>query len=200
MLMATRAAIGVLFETGGSAVVSEKIGAGNKNLSEQIMRSNYLCAMIIGIIVAVVGNIFIEQLLMFLSDHPDEQHIIDLAISFLRISFCGLPFLLTVNLTGAFMRCIDKPSHVFCLVGSTSLANIILDALFIIAFGWGMEGAAFATVLAQFLGTLISFWYLFGDDQASTGLDGDFHLALLVELERGERRLAFLIVDVESGL
>ncbi|MBQ9496257.1 MAG: hypothetical protein IJR52_01635, partial [Selenomonadaceae bacterium] len=45
-------AIGVLFETGGSAVVSEKIGAGNKNLSEQIMRSNYLCAAILGIIVA----------------------------------------------------------------------------------------------------------------------------------------------------
>ena len=57
------------------------------------------------------------------------------------------------------MRCIDKPSHVFYLVGSTSLANIILDALFIIGFGWGMQGAAFATVLAQFLGAAISFWY-----------------------------------------
>ena len=57
------------------------------------------------------------------------------------------------------MRCIDKPSHVFYLVGSTSLANIILDALFIIGFGWGMRGAAFATVLAQILGTAISFWY-----------------------------------------
>lgn len=152
-------ALGTLFETGGSAVVAQVIGENKKPLAEKIMRSNYGCAFVIGIIVAVVGNIFIESLLMLLSDNPDEQHIIDLAISFLRISFCGLPFLLTVNLTGAFMRCIDKPSHVFYLVGSTSLANIILDALFIIVFGWGMEGAAFATVLAQFLGTTISFWY-----------------------------------------
>ncbi len=152
-------ALATLFETGGSAVVSQIIGAGNKTLAEKIMRSNYICAFVIGIIVAVVGNIFIEPLLSALADNPDEQHIIDLAISFLRINFCGVPFLLTVYLTGAFMRCVEKPSHVFYLVGSTSLANIILDALFIIGFGWGMQGAAFATVLAQILGTAITFWY-----------------------------------------
>ena len=152
-------ALSTLFETGGSAVVSQIIGEGKKSLAEKIMRSNYVCAFAVGIIVAVVGNIFIEPLLRFLSDNPDEQYIIDLAISFLRISFCGLPFLLTVYLTGAFMRCVDKPGHVFYLVGSTSLANIILDALFIVVFGWGMEGAALATVLAQIFGAAISFWY-----------------------------------------
>ena len=135
-------ALGTLFETGGSAVVSEKIGANKKNLAEKIMRSNYLCAFVIGIIVAIVGNIFIEPIMQILSDNPDERHIIDLAISFLRISLCGVPFLLTIYLTGAFMRCVEKPMHVFWLIGSTSLTNIILDALFIIGFGWGMKGAA----------------------------------------------------------
>lgn len=152
-------AFATLFETGGSAVVSQIIGVGNKTLAEKIMRSNYLCAAIVGIIVAVVGNIFIEPLLVILSDNPNEQYIIDLAVSFLRISLCGLPFLLTVYLTGAFMRCVDNPGHVFYLVGSTSLVNVILDALFIIVFGWGMQGAAFATVLAQISGAAISFWY-----------------------------------------
>lgn len=152
-------ALSTLFETGGSAVVSQIIGENKKALAEKIMRSNYVCALVVGIIVAVVGNIFIESLLQILVDSPDEKHIVDLAISFLRISLCGLPFLLTVYLTGAFMRCIEKPAHVFYLVGSTSLANIILDALFIIGFGWGMQGAALATVLAQIIGTAISFWY-----------------------------------------
>ena len=82
-----------------------------------------------------------------------------MAVSFLKISLCGLPFLLMVYLTGAFMRCVEKPGHVFYLVGLTSLVNIILDALFIIVFGWGMNGAAIATVLAQMSGALISFWY-----------------------------------------
>ena len=66
------AAIGTLFETGGSAVVSEQIGAGKKQLAEKIMRSNYLVAFIIGIIVAIVGNIFIEPLLRFLSEDARE--------------------------------------------------------------------------------------------------------------------------------
>ena len=152
-------ALGTLFETGGSAVVSREIGAGKRQLAEAIIRSNYICAGVIGIIFAIVGNIFIEPLLQVLVTSADEQHIIDLAISFLRISLFGLPFLLIVYLTGAFMRCVEKPSHVFYLVGLTSLANIILDALFIIVFGWGMNGAAIATVLAQMFGAAISFWY-----------------------------------------
>lgn len=152
-------AISTLFETGGSAVVSEKIGAGKRQLAEAIMRSNYVCAGVVGIIVAVVGNVFIEPLLQSIVVSPDEQHIVELAVSFLRISFCGVPFLLTIYLTGAFMRCIEKPGHVFYLVGFTSLLNIILDALFIIAFGWGVKGAALATFLAQMSGAAISFWY-----------------------------------------
>lgn len=158
-VMMTFIALGTLFETGGSAVVSQIIGEGNKTLAEKIIRSNYVCAVIVGIIVAIVGNIFIEPLLKVLSSNSDELHIVDLAVSFLRISLCGVPFLLMVYLTGAFMRCIDKPAHVFYLVGSTSLINIILDALFIIMFGWGMEGAAIATVLAQISGGGISLWY-----------------------------------------
>ena len=152
-------AIGTLFETGGSAVVSEKIGEGKKQLAEKIMRSNYLCAAIIGITIAVVGNIFVEPLLQLLSDSPDEQNIINLAVMFLRITLCGVPFLLTIYMTGAFMRCIDNPGHVFFLVGTTVLVNIILDALFIIVFGWGMKGAAIATVIAQISGAAIAFWY-----------------------------------------
>ena len=152
-------AIGVLFETGGSAVVSEQIGAGRKQLAEKIMRSNYLVAAIIGIIVAVVGNIFIEPLLGILSEDANEQHIIELAIMFLRITLCGAPFLITVYMTGAFMRCVDNPGHVFFLVGSSVFTNIILDALFIIVFGWGLKGAAIATFLAQVAGAAIAFWY-----------------------------------------
>lgn len=152
-------AIGVLFETGGSAVVSEQIGAGRKQLAEKIMRSNYLVAVTIGIIIAVLGNIFIEPLLGLLSEDANERHIIELAIMFLRITLCGAPFLITIYMTGAFMRCVDNPGHVFFLVGTSNLVNIILDALFIIVFGWGLKGAAIATFLAQVAGAAIAFWY-----------------------------------------
>lgn len=152
-------ALGTLFETGGSAVVSEKIGEGKKQLAEKIMRANYIYAIILGVIFVIVGNLLIKPLLYSIVDSPEEYHIADLAISFLRITLCGLPFLLMIYLTGAFMRCVDKPMHVFYFIGTTSITNVILDALFIIVFGWGMEGAALATFLAQVLGGVISFWY-----------------------------------------
>lgn len=152
-------AVGVLFETGGSAVVSQAIGEGKKNLAEKIMRSNYVCVIAVGTVIAVVGSIFIEPVLKITADNADEFRIIEMAVSFLRISLCGFPFLLTTYVTGAFIRCVEKPLHVFYLICMTSLMNIILDALFIVGFGWGMEGAASATVIAQIFGAAISGWY-----------------------------------------
>lgn len=152
-------ALGILFETGGSAVVSEKIAEKKLHLAEKIMYTNYFMAFIIGIIVVIAGQFFIEPLLNFLASTAEEKAIVDLSVSFLRISLCGLPFLIVTYLTGAFMRCIDKPMHVFYMLAATSIINIILDALFIIEFAWGIEGAALATVISQILGALITFWY-----------------------------------------
>ena len=152
-------ALSKLFEIGGSAVVSTKIGTGQQRFAEDIMRTNYICAFIVGIVVAIVGNIILEPALRFIADNPAEHEIVDLAITFLRIALCGLPFLLTGLLTQTFMRCIGKPQHVFFMVAICTLTNIILDALFIIVFDLGMEGAAVATVIAQIFGAVISLWY-----------------------------------------
>lgn len=162
-------AVGTLFETGGSAVVAKAIGENKKNLAEKIMRTNYFVAIFLGIIIAVIGNIFIEDFLKILSDNPEEILIVDMAVSYLRITLCSVPFLIMIYMTGAFMRCIGKPSHVIYLMGTTVFINIILDALFIIVFGWGMEGAAGATFIAQFCGALIIFWYFkFSSQKFST--------------------------------
>ena len=59
-------AIGILFETGGSAVVAKMIGENKKNLSEKIMRTNYFVAIFIGIFIAIIGNIFIAIPTIFL--------------------------------------------------------------------------------------------------------------------------------------
>lgn len=149
----------ILFETGGSAVISEKIGANKTQLAEKIMRSNYAFAIFLGTIVSIVANIFIEPLLQSLASGSEELHIVNLAISFLRISLCGIPFLLVFYMTGAFMRCIGQPTHVLYLTGTGALINIILDALFIVVFGWGMQGAAAATLIAQIIGAAMTLWY-----------------------------------------
>ena len=169
-------AIGILFETGGSAVVAKMIGENRKNLSEKIMRTNYFVAIFIGIFIAIIGNIFIEDFLKILSDNPDDIFIIDLAISYLRITLCSVPFLIMIYMAGAFMRCIGNPAHVVYLMSTTVFINIILDAIFIIVLNLGMEGAASATFIAQFCGAIIIFWYCkFSKQKFSTRLEiGNF--------------------------
>ena len=152
-------AVGTLFETGGSAVVAKAIGENKKNLSEKIMRTNFFVAIFLGILIAVVGNIFVEDFLKILSDNPEDVFIIELAVSYLRITLLSVPFLIMIYMAGAFMRCIDKPAHVVYLMSATVFINIILDAIFIILFGWGLEGAALATFIAQLSGAVIIFWY-----------------------------------------
>ena len=187
-------ALSKLFEIGGSAVVSEKIGAGQKNLSERIMRSNYVFAFVVGIIVAVIGNFFVDPILHAIADNPDEHTCVDMAIDFLRISFCGVPFLLTGLLTQTFMRCIDRPNHVLGMVVTCALTNVILDALFIIGFGWGMSGAAIATVIAQILGAVISLWYFkFSRQKFSTSRSLDSLEYILTEFKIGA---GFAMADI----
>ena len=169
-------AIGTLFETGGSAVVAKAIGENKKNLAEKIMRTNYFVAIFLGIFIAIVGNIFIEDFLKFLSDNPDDIFIINLAVGYLRITLCSVPFLIIIYMTGAFMRCIGKPSHVVFLMSTTVFINIVLDAIFIILFGWGMEGAALATFIAQLSGMILTCWYFkFSKQKFSSRLEiGNF--------------------------
>lgn len=169
-------AFGTLFETGGSAVVAKAVGENKKNLAEKIIRTNYFVAIFLGIIISIVGNIFIEDFLKILSENPNDTKIIDLAVSYLRITLFSVPFLIIIYMTGAFMRCIDKPSHVVYFMSATVFVNIILDAVFIIIFEWGMEGAAVATFIAQFCGALITFWYFkFSKQKFSTGFEiGNF--------------------------
>ena len=195
--------LGTLVEIGGSAVVSEKIGAGKKILAEKIMRANYVYAFIIGIVFAIVGNIVVEPLLYALADNHDEYAIIDMAVGFLRITLCGVPFLLTGYLTETFMRCIEQPTHVFYLVGLTSLTNIILDALFVITFGWGIAGAAVATVIAQILGAVISLWYFRYSRQkfvSSWGVAGMEYLFLEFKIGVGFAIADFMMFFIEYFL
>ena len=81
-------ALSTLFETGASAIVSEKIGAKEKNLAEKIMRTNYFFAFFFGIFVAILGNILIKPLLYYIVNNSEEIFIANLAISYLRIMFC----------------------------------------------------------------------------------------------------------------
>jgi Na+-driven multidrug efflux pump len=80
--------------------------------------------------------------------------------------------------TETFARVGEKPNSVFLSGFVCCLTNIVLDYLFIVRFGWGMSGAAYATAAANLLGGLALFGYFFnGRSQIQFfKLRGDFKL------------------------
>ncbi len=151
--------LATLVEVGSSAVVSELIGKGRRDEAEAAMRGNYLYIAILALVLVALGHLFIEPILRILPDHPSNQHIFDNAMTYLKIVLWGVPFLIVMTLTQTFMRCIGKPRHVFFLVSACALANVLFDILFMALLGWGMEGAALATLLSETLGAAITVWY-----------------------------------------
>ena len=151
--------LATLVEVGSSAVVSELIGKGRRDEAEATMRGNYLYIVILALVLAALGHLFIEPILRILPDHPSDLHIFDYAMAYLKIVLWGVPFLIVMTLTETFMRCIGKPRHVFFLVSTCALANVLFDILFMVLLGWGMEGAALATLLSEALGSAITVWY-----------------------------------------
>lgn len=81
------------------------------------------------------------------------------ATDYLRIIFVGVPFLAVYNLYAAFLRAVGNSKAAFYAVLLSSVSNIVLDVLFIAVFGWGVTGAAAATVIAQIAMTVFIVWY-----------------------------------------
>ena len=152
-------ALTTLAEVGSSAVVAEAIGKGDLKRAESLMRGNYFYLVIFGTLIAIISVILVAPILDILSAGDDDINIIIGATDYLHISLLAIPFMLVVTLTQTFMRCIDKPGHVLYLLATTSLTNIVLDAILILLLDFGLQGAAAATLLAQVFGAAISFWY-----------------------------------------
>ncbi len=88
---------------------------------------------------------------------PDD--IFDLAYAYLQITFIGVPFLACYNLYAAMLRAVGNTKAAFYAVLVSSALNIALDALFVAGFGWGVQGAAWATVISQISMTLFILFY-----------------------------------------
>lgn len=71
------------------------------------------------------------------------------SFSYLVVIFAGLPFTILYNMTAGIIRALGDSKRPFYFLLAATIINVILDLLFIIGFGMGVEGAAYATVISQ---------------------------------------------------
>ena len=98
------------------------------------------------LVLAGLGMCFTRQLLQLLHTNAD---VLSQAEDYLRIVLAGVPFLAVYNVYSAALRGIGNSRAPFYAVLLSSLVNVALDIVFVAFLGWGVAGAAFATILSQ---------------------------------------------------
>jgi putative MATE family efflux protein len=131
---------------GTTIVISQYFGAGDYVRVRRAIDTMYIYSFVAGGIVTIAGIIFAEPILRLLV-LPEE--IMPQATQYLRIFFSGTIIFFGYNGTSAVLRGLgDSKTPLYFLIIAT-VANIILDLLFVAVFNWGVAGAAYATLLAN---------------------------------------------------
>ena len=164
--VATSAPLSMLFlalsmglGTGAAVVCSQLFGAKrDKDLSIAVDTAMILMT-VVGLVVMVVGWIVTPALFSGLLSVKDPE-IHRLATAYMRIFCIGIPFTFLYNAIASALRGVgdSKASLLFLVI--TSALNVVLDLWFVLSFNWGVQGVSIATVLAQVVCTVVSYFYL----------------------------------------
>ena len=145
-------AIGFFLGNGSGILLSTYLGEGKKDVAHIYANVSFFTAFISGLIMAVAGLFFSDRLAFLLGATPST---IDAASGYLKYILLGSPFILCSFVLNNQLR--YQGSAVYSMAGimSGSLLNIVIDPLFIFKFNLGVQGAAIATVISQFVGFII---------------------------------------------
>ncbi len=154
--------------TGCSVIVSQYYGADNYEGLQKSVHTAYALAILGGLFLTIIGY-FASPLFLTMMDTPVE--IIDHSITYMRIYFAGSIPLLIYNMGAGILRSVGDSRRPFYFLVVSTVANFILDLIFIWGFRWGVAGAGWATVISVLLSTVLVTYSL---TQAHT----KYHLSL----------------------
>lgn len=148
--------IGFMFGTGGGALIAKTIGEGKKEKANQIFSLLVIVSIICGIVLAAIGIIFIRPIASILGA---EGQMLEDSVSYGRIILIAIPvFILQYEFQCLFVTA-EKPKLGLYVTVAAGLTNVILDAVFVAVFPWGLKGAAAATALSQCVGGILPLIY-----------------------------------------
>lgn len=149
------AAFGAAIGVGASTLMSVKLGQKDYRTAENILGNTITLNIIIGVTFGAICLMFLDPILRFFG--ASDQTIV-YARDYMEIILLGNAITHLYFGMNAVLRSASKPRHAMYVTMFTVVLNTILDPLFIWTFGLGIRGAAYATVLSQFLALIWQFW------------------------------------------
>lgn len=156
-------AIGFLFGTGGGALIARTMGEGNPELANRQFSLVVYVSLGIGVILTVLGFWLLRPVAAFLGA---EGVLLEDCVRYGRVILLANPAYILQYEFQCLFATAQKPKLGLYVTVASGLANMVLDALFVAVFPWGLEGAAAATALSQCVGGLLPLLY-FGRKNSS---------------------------------
>lgn len=150
-------AIALLFGIGGAAAFNLAKGEGGEAEAAHYMGNAIFGAASLGLLLLAVTQLFLPQMLR-LFGAPDN--IMGYALVYVRITSIGFPMLILTSTGAHLIRADGSPNFSMFSNIVGAVINTILDALFVFGFHWGMAGAAWATIIGQFISGFLVIVYL----------------------------------------
>ena len=182
-LMNLAAAFGSLVGVGASTLVSVKLGQKDYDTAQRILGNVLVLNIVLGLAFTVVTMIFLDPILYFFGG-SDET--VKYAREYMQIILLGNVVTHLYLGLNAVLRSSGHPQKAMYATIATVVINTILDPLFIYGFGWGIRGAAIATIIAQVISLLWQFKIFSNKDE-------------LLHFHRGIFRLRYVSFPHESG-
>ncbi|MDY5660993.1 MAG: MATE family efflux transporter [Coriobacteriales bacterium] len=148
--------LGFMMGAGGSALVAKTRGEGDD------ARANAYFSMIVyvtlgaGALLALVGFAFMEDVARLLGANGD---MLPVCVLYGRISMLSLPLFMLQYTFQVLASTAGKPKVGLYTTLASGLSNMVLDFVFVAVLGWGVAGAAAATVIAEYVGGLAPLFY-----------------------------------------
>ena len=145
-------ALALLLGIGGASNYNLEMGAGREKKASSIAGTALSTLVITGVILAVAVLLFLRPLLSLFGATTD---VMPYAVDYLGITAVGLPFYALSIGGNHIVRADRSPTYSMTCVLTGAIINTILDPLFIFGFGWGIKGAAWATVIGQIVSGIL---------------------------------------------
>ncbi|MDR2923859.1 MAG: MATE family efflux transporter [Treponema sp.] len=147
-LMTISLAFGMLFGIGAANMISMRLGQGRKKDAENALNHCFFLLLGVGLLMTAIGLIFLEPILSLLGAQ-DGSESLHYARDYLRIILYGTVFSMVGFGFSHCTRAQGFPAITMIAMIMGAGLNIVLDPIFIFIFKWGVQGAAWATIISQ---------------------------------------------------
>jgi len=139
---------------GANVFVAENLGRGEKETVNKAAHTSVLVALISGLIITAVGVTLAPAMLKLIAV---PENVIDMAVTYLRIYFAGMPFIMLYYFENAIFRSMGDTRTPLIVLVISGVINIGLNFMFVAGFGMDVDGVAIATVISNVISAVVLF-------------------------------------------